>query len=261
MNQSLRYPLVLLLIGCSFFLFKSAIAQTIKSDDAITSRWAPKSIDVDGQLKDWNDSLQYFNEDTQFSFNIQNDDKTLYLAIKSKDRQNLNRILARGISFSVNTDGKKKPGATVIFPVMERTSQPAGPSKSKPDIKTKQAHILARMQRINVKGFPDILDGSVSINNTYGIAAAANFDSADNLVIEVAVPLQQLGITSSHELIALFVEINGVKQPRSAYNPNRDSRSGMYGYPSRDYRYDRRPVTSKLNASTGFWIQTTLAKK
>lgn len=227
----------------------------------IINHWADKPVDIDGQLKDWNDSLQYFNEDTQFAFNILNDDKTLYLAIKSKDKQNLNRILARGISFSVNTEGKKKLGSTVIFPTMERSSQPAKPVKGQPDIKETQAHILSRMQRITVTGFAEILDGSISMSNTYGVSAAANFDSEDNLVVEIAIPLHHLGITAGHELIAMLIEINGIKQARSAYNPNRDSRSGMYGYPSRDYRYDRRPVINKQNAATGFWIKSTLAKR
>ena len=99
------------------------------------------------------------------------------------------------------------------------------------------------------------------MNNTYGIGAAAGFDSENNLVTEIAIPLQHLGITNNHESIAILIEINGIKQPRTAYNPNRDSRSGMYGYPNRDYRYDRRPLVNKQNAATGFWVKSTLAKR
>ncbi|HUH33757.1 MAG TPA: hypothetical protein VLZ28_07365 [Daejeonella sp.] len=261
MDRSLRHSLNLCLIVFGVFLFKSTTAQVIKNDGIIINQWAPKPIEVDGQLKDWNDSLQYFNEDTQFAFNLLNDDKTLYLAIKSKNKDNLNRILARGISFSVNTEGKKKPGSTVIFPVMERTSQPVKTVKGQVDVKEMQAQTLSRMRRINVTGFAEILDGSISMDNTYGIAAAASFDSENNLIAEIAIPFHLLGITNNHELIAVLIEINGIKQPRSAYNPNRDSRSGMYGYPSRDYRYDRRPVINKQNTASGFWIKSTLAKK
>jgi hypothetical protein len=261
MNQSLRHPLFLCLIGSCVFLFKSSTAQTIKNDDLVVSRWAEKPINVDGQLKDWNDSLRYSNDDTQFAFNLSNDDKTLYLAIKSKNKQNLNRILARGISFSVNTDGKKKAKETVVFPIIERSSQQVKPLKGQPDIKEEQANILSRMQKIDVSGFAEILDGSISMNNTYGIGAAAGFDSENNLVTEIAIPLQHLGITNNHESIAILIEINGIKQPRTAYNPNRDSRSGMYGYPNRDYRYDRRPLVNKQNAATGFWVKSTLAKR
>ena len=261
MNQSLRRFLTPCLIGCCVLIFKSTTAQVIKNDDMIVNHWAQKPIDIDGQLKDWNDSLQYFNEDTQFAFNILNDDKTLYLAIKSKNKQNLNRILARGISFSVNNAGKKKLGSTVIFPVMERSSVPAKPVKGQPNTKETQANILSRIQRINVTGFPEILDGSISLSNTYGISAATSFNSEDDLVVEIALPLHLLGITNNHESIALLIEINGIKQPRNVYNPNRDARSGMYGYPSRDYRYDRSPVINKQNAATGFWIKSTLAKR
>jgi len=261
MNQSLRRSLTLCLVISCVLIFSSTTAQIIKNDGMAVSQWAHKPLDIDGQLKDWNDSLQYFNEETQFAFNILNDDKTLYLAIKSKNKQNLNRILARGISFSVNTEGKKKPGPTVIFPVLERSSQPEKPVKGQPNLKEAQAQILSRVRKINVTGFAEILDGSISMSNTYGISAAANFDSEDNLTAEIAIPFSLLGITSGQDLIALLVEINGIKQPRSAYDPNRDSRSGMYGYPNRDYRYDRRPITNKQNAATGFWIKSTLAKR
>ena len=261
MNQSLRRCLNLFLIGCCFLVVKSTTAQVIKDDGVIINEWAQKPIDIDGQLKDWNDSLRYFNEDTQFAFNILNDDKTLYLAIKSKNKQNLNRIFARGISFSVNTEGKKKSGPTVIFPVVERTSQSSKPQKKQPDIKEVQADILSRIRKINVTGFPEILDGPVSMNNTYGIAASAGFDSNDDFVTEIAIPLHLLGISTKHELIAVLIEINGIKQARSTYNPNRDSRRDMYGYPNRDYRYDRRPVINKQNSPIGFWIKSTLAKR
>lgn len=258
MNHFMPNPLRLCLVVCCILFFNSTKAQT--RDDMIVNQWAAETLKIDGQLNDWGDSLKYYNENTRFSFNIRNNQETLYLAIRSRDKQNLNRILSRGISFSVNTEGKKKPGATVVFPVIDRSSQPLKPTKPQQEVKEVQQEILSKIRKINVNGFREILDGSISMNNTYGISAAAGFDKQDNFMIEIAIPLQLLEITADQSLLACSIEINGIKAAKTSYDPYRDRRSGMYGYPSRDYGYDRRPAVNKQNLATGFWIKTTLAK-
>ena len=244
-----------------FCLFQLNISAAQTKSDEIVNQWAIKPLKIDGKLDDWGDTLKNYNEDTRFSFGISNDQETLYLAIKSKDRQNLNRILSRGITFSVNTEARKKPGATIIFPVPNTGGQPkAMKALSKEEVKKNQQKMLSELTQINVSGFADIKDGAVSIHNNYGISAAANLDAQETLIIEIAIPFQLLNINTQSQ-IACLMEINGIKQPRSTYNPNRDTRGGMYGYPSRDYDYDRRPAVNKQNLTTGFWIKTTLAKK
>ena len=260
MKEILRSALMLCII-CSCGL--STNAQVIKNDDTIVNQWASDSLQIDGDLKDWGDSLKYFNENTNFSFNLRNNNETIYLAIKSRDKQNLSRILARGISFSINSEGKKKPGATVIFPLVARSSQPQKPTTPNKDSKEVQKQILKRIQQIFVTGFPEIIDGPVSMKNTYGISAAAGFDTQDNLIVEVAIPFSHLGFTAEQNLIACLIEINGVKPPRTAYDPYREERNRrnrMYGYPTRDYNFDRRPGVNKQNLATGFWIKSALAK-
>ena len=263
MKEILCFALKVCII-CSCCLSSLATnAQVIKNDDIIVNQWASDSLQIDGELGDWGDSLKYYNENTRFSFNLRNNNEMIYLAINSQDKQNLNRILARGISFSINTEGKKKPGATVIFPLVVRTSQPKKPIKPRQDNKEVQEQILTRIQQIFVTGFPEILDGPISLKNTYGISASAGFDTLGNLTMEVAIPFSLLGITPEQNLIACLIEINGIKAPRAAYDPYRDERNRrnrMYGYPSRDYGYDRQPGINKQNLSTGFWIKSTLAK-
>jgi hypothetical protein len=186
------------------------------------------------------------------------------MAIKSRDKNNLSRILARGISFSVNTEGKKKPGQTIVFPVFARGSQIPKPAnlKTKEEIQKNQEQILSKINQLRVYGFTDVLDGAVSLNNTYGISAAANFDGQDNMVIEIAIPFQLLKISNINEPISCLIEINGIKPPKSTYNPDmyprRNRRYG--GYDNRNYDYERRPSIDKQLLSTGFWIKSTLAK-
>ena len=256
------YALLQFLLCFSLLSFRPAAAQTIKGDEQIRSHWSAGSIKADGHLHDWKDSLSYHNEDTRFSFDISNDDETLFIAVKSEDNQNLNRIFSRGISFSFNTEGKKKAGATIVFPILERGAQTgrSGKTPSAAESKELRKKMLADIRRINVYGFPEIRDGAISIQNTYGIAAAATFNEQEDLIIELEVPLRLLGITTDSQPIACLFEINGVKAPRAAYDPNRDPRNTRYGYPSRGYGYERLPRYNKNNEPTGFWVRTTLAK-
>ena len=261
MNKFLPFCFGTCLVISCLFSFKTSIAQTVKGDDMVLNQWASNSVEIDGNLKDWSDSLRYYHENTRFSFNIVNNQEVLYVAIKSHDKQNLNRILARGISFSVNAEGKKKAGPTVIFPVLQ-TRQPVKSVRPQQESKEKkQLEILSGIKKINVTGFSEILDGSISLANSYGIAAAAGFDKEDNLVLELAIPLQLLNITTDQKIIACSIEINGIKSARAVYDPNRDRRRDMYGNRSMDYGYDRRPAVNKQNLATGFWIKSTLAKK
>ena len=261
MKTSMLFLSRFCLICFAVLNIKPAQAQVIKGDEQINSRWATTSQKIDGQLNDWADSLNFRNAETGFSFSIRNNTQTLFIALKSEDSQNLNMIFSRGISFSFNTDGKKKPGPTIVFPVIERSGQTkAAKTPTAERVKEQQKNLLSNIQRINVYGFPDIRDGSVSLQNTYGLAAAGSFDADNKLVIEIAVPLQLLDITTDHQPIACLFEINGVKAPKAVYDPNRDSRNTRYGYPSRGYGYERLPRYNRTNEPKGFWIKTVLAK-
>lgn len=256
MKNSLALGLSLI---CWVLLSDTATAQT-KKGDPVKNQWA-ESLKIDGRLEDWGDSLTYFNESTRFSFDISNDQETLYLAIKSKDPENLNRILARGISFSLNAKSKKDVGPTVIFPVIDRNIQTIKPAKpAVQDLKENQQQTLSKLSKFYVKGFSEIIDGAVSISNSYGISTGGGFDDQNNFTVEIAVPFRLLEITSDQQIIACLIEINGVKQVRSSYDPNRNSPRGMYGYPTRDYRLDRRTPINKQNEATGFRIEYPIAK-
>lgn len=257
MKNSLALGLNLI---CWVLLFNTVTAQT-KKGDPVQNRWA-EFVKVDGKLEDWGDSLKYFNEGTRFSFDLSNDQETLYLAIKSKDPENLNRILARGISFSLNSKSKKEVGPTVIFPVIDRNIQTIKPAKpAVQDLNENQKQILSKLSKFHVKGFSEIIDGAVSTGNSYGILTGAGFDDQNNFTVEIAVPFRLLEITPDQQVISCQIEINGVKQVRTSYDPNRNSPRGMYGYPNRDYRLDRRTPVNKQNEATGFRIEYPISKK
>lgn len=261
----MKYSSIKFFLAILFSSFVNVLVAQNKNSDLIKNEWAINSPAIDGELKDWGDSLKYFNSSAQFSFDIRNNKDFLYVAIISKNKENLARILSRGITFSVNTEDKKKTGATVVFPVVDRSlsNRSSGEKNTakQPD-KQIQQQIISKITKLNVSGFQDIIDGPVSLNNTYGISAAAGFNGQGNFVIELALPFNQLGISADKgQQLTCLIQLNGVKPPRSTYDPNRNSRGGMYGYPSRDYGYDRRPVVNKQNQTIAFWVKSILATK
>src|SRR3954468_1252554 len=68
----------------------------------------PAGITVDGDLKDWGDSLRYFNQDKQIHYSLANSKDTLYMAIRVNDRTEQIRLLNAGLTLSIDTRGRKK---------------------------------------------------------------------------------------------------------------------------------------------------------
>jgi hypothetical protein len=98
-----------------------SLAQDKKLKDVQeVSLWAPAGVKADGKLVEWNDSFQAYNKATKLYYTISNDEKNIYLAIKSTDAMNNNKIVAGAITIAINTEGKKKTENTykITYPVI-----------------------------------------------------------------------------------------------------------------------------------------------
>lgn len=267
--RTLILPFAISSLFCaSFFHSENTMAQK-KKEELFSNQWAVNAKEIDGKLNDWGDSLTYYNEATHFSYSIVNDDKMLYVAIKSSNHADFSRIFAGGISFMINTEGKKKPGPTIIFPVAER--QHSRPQASRPtpggdetDIRQEmQQKMLERVKSIGVSGFKEILDGQISLYNTYGIKAAAAFTANNDLVVELALPIRLLDIQAdSPNILAYNIKINGLVNPMARNNQYTPSMGGAMGRPpamgtGRFPNIDR----NKVFTSTDFWLRSSLAQK
>jgi len=233
-----------------------------KKADLITTKWANRPIQADGLLNDWQDSLSSYNEETRLHYSLSNDDTNIYLALKSTSKEDLSRILARGISFSANIEDKKKDPATVIFPVLDRTPGKNSNNKEQPEMEEMQKRVLSKIKDIKVTGFKEIIDGGISLQNSYGIRAAAAFDKDNNLVQEIIIPLSLLNLSpAGNDLVTYNIKINGIQSPAGLapqrQMSQRQQMGGMYGgqYPQRNTQFN------KLLASTDFYIKSRLATK
>jgi hypothetical protein len=60
------------------------------------------------KLIDWNDEFQAYNKSTHLYYTIANDEKNLYLVVKTSDMTTKAKIAAGGLTLAINTAGKKK---------------------------------------------------------------------------------------------------------------------------------------------------------
>ena len=186
---------------------------------------APANVKIDGKLREWGSSLQAYNKATGLYYTLANNAQNIFLVIQSTDQVNSRKIIAGGISLTINTDGKKKEKDAFVltFPMVSQSAMRGqfrrrgnnGDQAGAPD----SAAILAMRQQVHnaakeitVSCFKDIADSVISIYNEYGIQASVDYDAKGNLVYELAIPLSLLhiAVTDAKEL-AYNIKVNGIQ--------------------------------------------------
>jgi hypothetical protein len=200
------------------FLGSAAMAQKLP-DIQETSMMAPGKIRVDGKAGEWGDTFAAENKRTSLLYSLANDDKNLYLAIKATVSATINKIMAGGITFNVNAEGKKreKESLGITYPLVKRaTRNPSGRASGiqirgslggATQQNNEQRDSLALVQHknqlntakeIKVIGFKQVSDTLISIYNEYGIKAAASFDAKGAMIYELAIPLSLLELSAEN---------------------------------------------------------------
>jgi len=211
--------IVLLLISGNVF------AQKVSSTQQ-GNMWVPQGIKIDGKLSEWGTALQAYNKTVKLWYSIANDNKYLYLAIKSDDLNYNPKILAGGISLTINTADRKrdKDAYIITYPIISRSGGLGrggrgrrggfGQDQDKPDtaaIVAQQRQTLATGKEISAIGFKEITDTLISIYNEYGIKAASGIDDKGNYTAELAIPLAILKIPAGQKEIAYNIKVNGLQ--------------------------------------------------
>ncbi|MCC8425193.1 hypothetical protein [Mucilaginibacter sp. UR6-11] len=159
-------------------LISSSYAQTN------TLKPAPANVTIDGSLKEWGDSLSYYNPETQLNYTLANDKDNLYLVLKTNDPIQQHGILTWGITLGIDTRGHKKSTYSVTFPVQE---QGFGNDDATDD--PKLAISFSKLKRIKADGFKDVENDIFTLQNTYGFRVAMDYDKRGFLVYEEVIPL------------------------------------------------------------------------
>jgi hypothetical protein len=190
---------------------------------------APSDIKVDGQLKEWGNKLQAYNYAGRVFYTISNNAENIYLTVRAPGPFAIEKILYGGITFSVSPAGNEKGAVAITFPTVPGKEIPTlinaahyyhhqlkkDTNSNRLQIDTLTASVNDRLKliskEIQVKGFDDIEDGSISIYNTAGIKAAIGFSHAGSLICEFALPLKIIHLlTATPDEIYYNVKLNGI---------------------------------------------------
>jgi len=196
---------------------------------------APHAIKIDGKNFEWKDSDFSVNKRTSISYVMSNDDKNLYLVIKSTDVPNNTKILAGGITLLINTDGKKneKGSVALTYPLVNRANMRGqggnmrriggfgGGGGGQQNAKERDSMMaamqktqLALVKEIKISGMKTTPDTLISIYNEYGIKAFANIEKDNSFFYELAIPLDALGISKDiPKEFAYNIKLNGLQLP------------------------------------------------
>ena len=233
--MKLSYPCLTAAAIMQLFTFTICKAQSSKSIGTLQA--PPAKIVVDGDIKEWGDSLRYYNAEKAINYAIANTRDTLYMAVRISDRTEQTRILHAGITFSVDPKGRKKEAFSITFPLSALGSQPLtdlhkddGGEITRQDRDELRREQLTTLRGIKVEGFKDIEGDMITTSNTYGIQTAISYDDKGFLVCEAAIPLKffNAGDLTKNEWAFNF-KINGIQRKPAAENADKEEQGGGRG--------------------------------
>lgn len=264
--------------------------STLKAQEVEDNMRMIKPFKADGISNEWNEPLNEYNTDTKLAFALANDDQNLYVVIESLDPQTTFSVLRGGITLNINTEGKKKTGINLVFPLMERPPLPKDVDLPKDKLTKIPLEKNGEMPRdfvgmnktIRVSGFKNISDGDLPIENNFGIQAGMTIKPNRDLIYEISIPLAQLQVDPSIKKPLIYnIKINSPSKSsfKRADESEGGGRSGGRGGMSGGHgggmggggkmtggmgggRGGQRPPESGGldSKSSNFWIKFRLAK-
>ncbi|OCX51107.1 hypothetical protein BEL04_20555 [Mucilaginibacter sp. PPCGB 2223] len=207
--MKINFTCSLLLSG----LIISAISCFAQKDSKQYMQKAPADVNIDGKLTEWGDSLALYDIKTKLNYTIANNDTDLYVIAYVTDPKLRRKIMAAGITVSVNPEGKKHKTYSLTYPVPDGSAifKPHTGDEDGEDIRKPT---LLQSTSIRVTGFKNVESDVITTANTYGFKAAVKFDDKHNLVYETAIPIKMLNIKpGKNEELEINIQVNGVERP------------------------------------------------
>ncbi|GAB1463778.1 hypothetical protein [Pedobacter sp.] len=245
---------------------------------------APKAIRIDGKIQEWGDVFAADNKRTNLLYTVANDDKNLYLIIKAIKTETITKIMAGGISFTINTKGKKKENDAFIitYPLIARNNartsvqgqnrQRLGRNNNEQTQEERDSITLAQrkaqlaaVKEIKVSGFPAIADSLISIYNEYGIKVVAKIDEQGAYVSEMAIPFSMLGLSLGEKNeLAYQIKLNGRPNTGNFVSRTNVGGGGFGGGNARGSGFgggNPNMARQDLMAATDFWGKYVIQKQ
>jgi hypothetical protein len=210
-------------------------AQAIKPFDPALIDMPVRTANIDGNLKNWGDSLRFINLENNLHYDFAIDKDELYFAIRIDDRVEAIKILKAGLTLGLDPKGKKKAAFAITFPL----SNTANPISQKPlpdnfnEVTQADRDELARemmtsLRGIKVEGFKDVEGDMITTSNSYGIKTFVGYDEKGNLLCEAGIALKLLHVDEHAKGSWLYdIKINGIV--RQMPKPDGDKDGGPAG--------------------------------
>lgn len=174
------------------------------------SVYAPGDIVINGNSSEWHDTFQAYNKAAEIFYTISNDDKNLYLTVKAKERDVVDKIIRGGLTFTIYREANKKEknSLSVTYPVLEgpdmwevagKFGNLSNAYKDHETININQLNDLfsKKEKLITVNGIEEIQNQSISIYNTEGIKVSSLYDEKLNYTYELALPVTYLKLAAN----------------------------------------------------------------
>ena len=176
----------------------------------------------------WNAPFSYVDEikpdqqdqKSRLRYGIINDDQFVYLTLKTKDPNTIQKILSSGLRISFSPEGQKKDGYSLLFPVIMREDR-----KALKRIDTDLPNSLGLdilLDSYNKEALWKDKQGSHSINLVVGdgsIKSRISMDKNGELTEQIAIPFNLMAVNAKEaQVLGVNIRIDGASS-QSGFSP------------------------------------------
>ena len=164
-----------------------ASGAALAADPALPGTWRLSDVRIDGVADDWAGRLVPLGR-TPLSIGVENDGRFLFVCVRTSDEATRKQILARGLSFYLDSTAKDQHGFGVRFPVGRGGSGHPAPSETGESGSTRPDPRAAAGTELVFLGTEDGESLRVPMSVARPVEAALG-DQDGVLVVELKVPL------------------------------------------------------------------------
>ncbi|MBS1639778.1 MAG: hypothetical protein JST94_02150 [Bacteroidetes bacterium] len=202
----MRKLLIALIAVCLFILVNSSKASTnfLRADT---------THEVDGNIKEWNDSSFTKDAATNISYAVANTNTHLYVALKCDGIFIQAKFMQLGMQMYINEKGKHRQSTGIGFPIRDENMQSLKPGET-PDMRPLKQKFVLNLLSMNLFGFDGTDDKKQGLSIEGSVNIAYSWDDANTMYIEYSIPLTYINsnvASLNGKSIAIGWKVNGVE--------------------------------------------------
>lgn len=158
--------------------------------------FAPTDVKIDGKANEW--AFKAFNNSTSVFYTIANDDKNIYLVVKTTNWVAIAKLLVGGLVMRI---GNKESAVAITYPKLNNNIGGSIASRVRNDeakvfsmvvVDSLNSKFDLNEKEIGITGVTDFPDNVVSVYNTQDIKASGKVDESKAFTIELKIPISYL---------------------------------------------------------------------